>query len=116
MSNRSFRTAAEKGRLECIRIGYIQRATHRLAAVDVLFERGSCADVVRESQEVVEQALKLLLRSAIIEVPRVHDGGQILKDGSSRLPASLCPHIKRLAGAGKSLRRDGNSRFTARKI
>ncbi len=40
---------------------YVRRATARLGAVDVLYEAGSWADVVRESQEIVELALKGLL-------------------------------------------------------
>jgi len=37
---------------------YVRRAAARLAALDSLFEAESWADVVRESQEVVELALK----------------------------------------------------------
>ena len=40
---------------------YIRRAAGRLRALDVLFEDGHWADVVREAQEVVELALKALL-------------------------------------------------------
>lgn len=43
---------------------YITRAEHRLAALQVLAERQSWADVVRESQEIVELCLEALLRSA----------------------------------------------------
>ena len=42
---------------------YVRRAKARLAAVDALFVEQSWADVVRESQEVVELALKGLLRA-----------------------------------------------------
>jgi len=37
---------------------YVRRADVRLRALDVLFDAGSWADVVRESQEAVELALK----------------------------------------------------------
>ena len=43
---------------------YVRRAGVRLRALDVLFEGESWADVVRESQEIVELALKGLLRAA----------------------------------------------------
>jgi HEPN domain-containing protein len=90
---------------------YLTRATHRLAALDVLFERESWADVVRESQEVVELALKSLLRYSFIEVPRVHDVGQILISESGRLPEAIRPHIEDLVAVSRSLRRDRELAF-----
>jgi HEPN domain-containing protein len=42
---------------------YIFRCASRLKAIDVLFEEKNWPDVVRESQEVVELALKALLRN-----------------------------------------------------
>jgi hypothetical protein len=90
---------------------YLTRATHRLAALDVLFERESWADVVRESQELVELALKSLLRHSSIEVPRVHDVGQILRSESERLPESIRPHIEELVAISRSLRRDRELAF-----
>jgi HEPN domain-containing protein len=90
---------------------YLTRATHRLAALDVLFERESWADVVRESQELVELALKSLLRHSSIEVPRVHDVGQILHSESERLPESIRPHIEELVAISRSLRRDRELAF-----
>jgi HEPN domain-containing protein len=90
---------------------YLTRATHRLAALDVLFERESWADVVRESQELVELALKSLLRHTSIEVPRVHDVGQILRSESERLPESIRPHIEELVAISRSLRRDRELAF-----
>jgi HEPN domain-containing protein len=90
---------------------YIRRATHRLAALDVLFERESWADVVRESQEAVELALKSLLRFSAIEVPRVHDVSQLLRTESDRLPAAVRGHIEELVAISKSLRRDRELAF-----
>ena len=90
---------------------YLMRATHRLAALDVLFDRESWADVVRESQEAVELALKSLLRHSSIEVPRVHDVGQILRSESERLPETVRPHIEELVATSRSLRRDRELAF-----
>ncbi len=90
---------------------YLTRATSRLAALDVLFDRESWADVVRESQEVVELALKSLLRFSSIEVPRVHDVGQILQSESHRLPETVRPHIEDLVATSRSLRRDRELAF-----
>lgn len=90
---------------------YLARAVHRLAAVDVLFERESWADVVRESQEVVELALKSLLLYSSVEAPRVHDVGQILRAESDRLPPAIHPHLDDLVAVSRSLRRDRELAF-----
>jgi HEPN domain-containing protein len=90
---------------------YIQRAEHRLAAIEVLFLRESWADVVRESQEAVELALKSLLRASRVEVPRVHDVSQILQDQIMRLPESARPHVDRMARISRTLRRDRELAF-----
>ena len=57
---------------------YLLRANGRLKAVDTLLAEGMWADVVRECQEIVELALKGLLRYHDIEVPRVHDVSEVL--------------------------------------
>jgi HEPN domain-containing protein len=90
---------------------YLTRATNRLAALDVLFDRKSWADVVRESQEVVELALKSLLRYCSIEVPRVHDVGQVLRSESEKLPEVIRSDIEELAEISRSLRRDRELAF-----
>jgi HEPN domain-containing protein len=90
---------------------YLTRAIHRLAALDVLFDLESWADVVRESQELVELALKSLLRHSSIEVPRIHDVGQILYSESERLPQIIRPHIEDLVAISRSLRRDRELAF-----
>ena len=90
---------------------YLMRATHRLAALDVLFERESWADVVRESQEAVELALKALLRFSSIEVPRIHDVGKILLIESHRLPEPARAHMEELAAISRTLRRDRELAF-----
>lgn len=90
---------------------YLRRATHRLAALDVLYERESWADVVRESQEIVELALKALLRFSGVEVPRIHDVSEILLDQRKALPKSVQPHVERLAEVSRQLRRDRELAF-----
>jgi len=90
---------------------YLTRAGHRLAAIDVLYERASWADVVRESQEVVELTLKALLRHAGIEVPRVHDVGNLLEEHRDLLPAPLEGDVERLAEISRRLRRDRELAF-----
>lgn len=90
---------------------HVRRAGIRLRAVDVLFDAESWADVVRESQEVVELALKGLLRACGVDPPRVHDVADVLEAERERLPAALAPHLERLATASRSLRRDRELAF-----
>jgi hypothetical protein len=90
---------------------HLRRAGARLRALDVLFESGSWADVVRESQEVVELALKGLLRAYGVEPPRIHDVADVLLAERDRLPAALAPHVERLAGVSRALRRDRELAF-----
>ncbi len=90
---------------------HVRRADVRLKALDVLFEAASWADVVRESQEVVELALKGLLRACGVEAPRVHDVSDILLEERGRLPAALLSEVERLARISKDLRRDRELAF-----
>lgn len=90
---------------------YIRRAEVRLIAVDALYKAKSWADVVRESQEVVELALKGLLRLARVDAPRVHDAGQALLDNRERMPDAVQPHLAKLAEHSRNLRRDRELSF-----
>lgn len=90
---------------------YVRRAAVRLRAIDVLYEAGSWADVVRESQEVVELTLKGLLRDSGIAPPRVHDVANVLEAERSRLPESLAGDVDSLAAASRMLRRDRELAF-----
>ena len=93
-------------------VDYVRRAESRLRALDVLYEDESWADVVRESQEVVELALKGLLRAAGIDPPRVHDVSDVLVAERARLPAGLEDgNVSRLAAASRDLRRDRELAF-----
>ena len=90
---------------------HVRRAGARLRALDVLFESRSWADVVRESQEIVELALKGVLRACGVEPPRIPDVADVLLAEQSRLPAELAPHVDRLAGVSRALRRDRELAF-----
>jgi HEPN domain-containing protein len=90
---------------------YVRRAEARLLALDVLFTAASWADVVRESQETLELALKGLLRQCGIEPPRVHDVSEVLVAEQHRLPELLQPEVERLARHSKTLRRDRELAF-----
>ena len=90
---------------------YIRRASLRLRALDVLFEGESWADVVRESQEVVELALKALLRASGIDPPRIHDVSDVLRSERERLPGGVAEEVDSLAEASRELRRDRELAF-----
>jgi hypothetical protein len=90
---------------------YFQRAQKRLKAVAVLLDEGAFPDVVRESQEVVELALKGLLRTFGIAVPFVHDVSDVLTANLSRLPPNARPSVPRWCEISKQLRRDRELSF-----
>jgi hypothetical protein len=90
---------------------HIRRASARLRALDVLYDAESWADVVRESQEVVELTLKALLRAAGVEPPRTHDVSDVLLAERERLPDALKPEADRLADISRQLRRDRELAF-----
>ncbi len=90
---------------------YLRRARIRLDALEVLFGAESWADVVRESQEIVELALKGLLRSCGVEPPRIHDVSAILLAERHRLPTDLQCEVDWLADISRQLRRDRELAF-----
>ena len=59
---------------------YLSRGRKRLKAVAVLLAEEAFADVVRESQEIVELVLKAALRSFGIAVPFSHDLSESFAD------------------------------------
>lgn len=90
---------------------YVHRASVRLAALDVLFDAASWADVVREAQEIVELALKGLLRACGVQPPPIHDVSEVLLTERARLPEGLGPGLDDLVEASRQLRRDRELAF-----
>jgi len=90
---------------------YLKRSGHRLKALEVLFQEQSWADVVRESQELVEITLKALLRACRIEVPRIHDVSPLLEENMERLPAGIGEQVPALVRISRTLRRDRELAF-----
>ena len=90
---------------------YARRAKVRLPVLDVLFDAESWPDVVRESQEIVELALKALLRSCGVDPPRTHDVSAVLLAEQDRLPADLLAEVEWLADTSRHLRRDRELAF-----
>ena len=54
---------------------YLAKAKVRLEVLDVYLDKEAYSDVVREAQEVVELALKGMLRQVGMEPPHWHDVG-----------------------------------------
>jgi HEPN domain-containing protein len=52
---------------------YLIKATKRLKILPVLLAEQAYSDVVREAQEIVELALKGMLRQAGVDPPKWHD-------------------------------------------
>ena len=90
---------------------YVHRAEIRLRALDVLFDGESWADVVRESQEIVELTLKALLRACGVDPPRIHDVSEVLLAERARLPEVLAGELETLTAISRSLRRDRELAF-----
>ena len=69
------------------------------------------SDVVREAQEVVELALKDMLRQAGIEPPKWHDVGGVLAEHRMRFTEPVREQIDRLSEISTRLRKDRELSF-----
>jgi HEPN domain-containing protein len=91
--------------------GYYRKCSDRLAALDVLLAREAWSDVVRESQEIVELALKGVLRSIGVDPPKWHDVGGLVVEHAGKLPVLPAEELGYLAAASKSLRKEREFSF-----
>jgi HEPN domain-containing protein len=90
---------------------YLTKARVRLKILAVLQAEQAWSDVVRESQEVVELALKALLREVGVEPPKWHDVGGLLREHQDRFSETLLPHVDRLAAVSAWLRKEREFSF-----
>lgn len=90
---------------------YLRRAKARLKALDALFKEKSFADVVRESQEVVELATKAVLRAHGVEPARVHDVSEQLIELKPSVSEASNKGLDLLIAASRELRRDRELAF-----
>ena len=90
---------------------YVFKATKRLRALGILLEEESYSDVVREAQEVVELALKGLLRGFGVDPPRQHDVGALVVEYAGRFPPGVASEARRLADISKRLRKERELAF-----
>lgn len=90
---------------------YFEKARKRLRALRVLLEDEAYSDVVREAQELVELALKGMLRFIGLEPPKWHDVGPLVIEHRDRLPPSVAAAADRLAEISHRLRQEREFAF-----
>jgi uncharacterized protein len=77
----------------------------------VLRNHEAHSDVVREAQELVELALKGMLRAVGVEPPKIHDVGPLLVEHSSLFVSDVRGELSRAAAISKRLRRERELAF-----
>ncbi len=96
---------------ESLARSYLIKATKRLKILPVLLDEEAYSDVIREAQEIVELALKGMLRQVGVEPPKWHDVGSHLKEFGHRFEKPIQAHISRLAEISKWLRKEREFSF-----
>jgi len=92
-------------------VSYLKKATDRLAILRVLQQKKAYSDVVREAQEIVELALKGMLRQAGLEPPKWHDVGSLLIEHQGRFEPRARRRVARVAQASEWLRAERELSF-----
>jgi HEPN domain-containing protein len=90
---------------------YLEKAVKRLKILHILLNDKAYSDVVREAQEVVELALKGMLRQVGVEPPKFHDVGRFLIDNKSKFDPEVQETIPTLAGISAWLRKEREFSF-----
>lgn len=90
---------------------YLVKAQKRLKILDVLLAEEAYSDVIREAQEIVELALKGMLRQVGIEPPKWHDVGTLILEYQNRFPDSVTGLTMRLAEISAYLRKEREASF-----
>ncbi len=90
---------------------YLKKSIARLALLPILKKKRAYSDVVREAQEIVELALKGMLRQAGVEPPKWHDVGSLLESHRSRFEPRVVERIPRLVKASEWLRNERELSF-----
>ena len=90
---------------------YLAKARIRLKALALFRDEEDHSDVVREAQELVELALKAMLRAVGIEPPKFHDVGDLLVEHRARFAPAVNERLPRAAEISTRLRRDRELAF-----
>ncbi|MCX5971456.1 MAG: HEPN domain-containing protein [Coprothermobacterota bacterium] len=92
-------------------MSYFAKAKSRLKLLPLLLADQNYSDVIRESQEIVELALKGMLRQMGIEPPKWHDVSELLISHEERFPEPIRLHLPRMAEISKWLRKERELAF-----
>ena len=90
---------------------YLAKAKVRLEVLDVYLDKEAYSDVVREAQEVVELALKGMLRQVGMEPPHWHDVGKLVRQHRDRFPNVADDGMERLVEISTALRKEREMAF-----
>ena len=90
---------------------YLIKARVRLEVLEVYLDKEAYSDVVREAQEIVELALKGMLRQVGMEPPHWHDVSRFVREHRDRFPAVTDSGIERLAEVSTALRKERELAF-----
>jgi len=82
-----------------------------MKTLEILMREEAYSDVIRESQEIVELALKGMLRHVGIEPPKWHDVGSLIVDHKDRFPKRVAENAEELAEISKWLRKEREFSF-----
>ena len=90
---------------------YLKKASDRLDILALLLRKKAYSDVVREAQEIVELALKGMLRGVGVEPPKIHDVGSLLREHKDKYVKEVAQEIERLAVISKRLKKERELAF-----
>ena len=90
---------------------YLDKARKRLKILPLLLGEDGYSVVVREAQDIVELALKGMLRQIGIEPPKWHDVGQFILEYRARFPDEVSSQAEKLAGISAWLRKEREFSF-----
>jgi hypothetical protein len=87
------------------------KARARLKILPILNDELAYSDVVREAQEIVELALKGMLRHIGVEPPHWHDVGGLVAEHRIRFPTLADDELSRVVSASTWLRKEREFAF-----
>ena len=90
---------------------YLIKARKRLKILPILLEEKAYSDIIREAQEIVELAIKGMLRQIGIEPPKWHDVGDLLIEFAVRIQSVNLDELQRVAGVSQWLRKEREFSF-----
>ena len=90
---------------------YLLKALKRLKILEVLRDEQAYSDVVREAQEIVELALKGVLRKVGVEPPRWHDVSDLILEHRDRFPKAVNEKVEEIARISRWLRKEREFSF-----